>query len=169
MTKKSKGNKHLTNLEKVLALLFGVIIITMFTQVVFRYLLNQSLYWSEEIVRYLFVWLVFLGGAAVIRDGSHIGIDILIMKLPKKFSRTLRFLNAFLMLLVNLFFIVAGVLWVIKSDGSVSAALELPINLVLYASLPVASIIATYLNIKRVLKSEDQNIAVDQPQKTNII
>jgi len=155
--------------EKVLAILFGIIIITMFSQVVFRYLFNQSLYWSEEIVRYLFVWFVFIGGAAVIRDGNHIGIDFLLMKIPVRISSIIRVINSILMLLVNLFFIVAGVFWVIKSKGSTSPALGLPINWFLYASLPAASVIAVYLNIKRIFKLHNSDIKPTHSKEANIL
>jgi len=156
-----KKNKKLVLAEKILVIIFSIIILTMFSQVIFRYLINKSLYWSEEIVRYLFVWFVFIGGAAVIRDGNHIGIDFLLMKLPEKISRKMKMVNAFLMLLVNIFFIIAGFIWVSKSHGSHSPALSLPINWFLYASLPCASLIAVYFNIKRIVRywnsSSDNN------------
>jgi len=50
MKEKAKQKRAKLNLiEKLVALLFAIIIITMFSQVLFRYILNQSLYWSEEI------------------------------------------------------------------------------------------------------------------------
>lgn len=158
----NKDKKKLTFAEKILAVIFGIIIITMFSQVVFRYVFNQSLYWSEEIVRYLFVWFVFIGGAAVIKDGNHIGIDFILLKLPKKYSSKLKLINSILILLVNIFFLIAGFIWVYKGAGSSSPALGLPINWFLYASLPVASIIAIYFNVKRIKKHSDSD---EEPER----
>jgi len=46
-------------------------------QVFFRYTLNQSLFWSEELARYLLVWLTFMGASSAYRRGMHPGVDIL--------------------------------------------------------------------------------------------
>jgi TRAP-type C4-dicarboxylate transport system permease small subunit len=45
-------------------------------QVLMRYAFNNSLTWSEEVTRMLFVWVVFLGAAAILKRGSHMGLDM---------------------------------------------------------------------------------------------
>lgn len=50
-------------------------------QVVFRYLLNNSLFWSEELARYLLVWLTFLGASVAYYRGVHPGVDVCFSKL----------------------------------------------------------------------------------------
>lgn len=50
---------------------------TVAVQVFCRYLLNHSLFWSEEAARYILVWLSFLGAAAAYYRGAHPGIDVL--------------------------------------------------------------------------------------------
>lgn len=162
MEKKVKLKKRkLTLIEKLIALLFGIIIITMFSQVIFRYIFNQSLYWSEEIVRYIFVWLVFLGGALVTRDNQHIGIDFLLTRLPARFSKSLEYLNVAVILVVNIFFTIAGFILVFKLKGSSSPALGLPVNWFLFAALPLASVISVYyafLNFRKI-KDASNNLS----------
>lgn len=51
-------------------------------QVFFRYVLNQSLFWSEELARFLLVWLSFLGASVAYRRKAHPGIDVLYAKMP---------------------------------------------------------------------------------------
>ncbi len=157
MEKKVKNREGgLTLIEKIIALLFSLIIITMFTQVIFRYLFNQSLYWSEEIVRYIFVWLVFLGGALVTRDREHIGIDFLLSKFPSRFSKSLTYINLSIIILVNFFFTIAGIILVFKLKGSFSPALGLPVNWFLYAALPLSSLLSGYYgyqNIRKIKKT----------------
>jgi TRAP-type C4-dicarboxylate transport system permease small subunit len=51
--------------------------IVVVSQVVCRYLLNYSLFWSEELARYLLVWLTFLGAAVAYRRRAHPRIDVL--------------------------------------------------------------------------------------------
>jgi TRAP-type C4-dicarboxylate transport system permease small subunit len=66
-------------------LLFGLgftMTVVVAVQVFFRYVLNQSLFWSEELARYLLVWLSFLGTSVAYRRKAHPGIDILQAKMP---------------------------------------------------------------------------------------
>jgi TRAP-type C4-dicarboxylate transport system permease small subunit len=51
-------------------------------QVFFRYVLNQSLFWSEELARYLLVWLTFLGASVAYYRRAHPGIDVLYSRMP---------------------------------------------------------------------------------------
>ncbi len=47
------------------------------TNVFFRYVLNNSIYWSSEVSRYLLAWLAFIGTTAAYKKGAHVGIDLL--------------------------------------------------------------------------------------------
>jgi TRAP-type C4-dicarboxylate transport system permease small subunit len=53
-------------------------------QVVFRYVLNSSLIWSEPFAVILMGWFIFLGAAVGIREGYHLSFDILIIILPPR-------------------------------------------------------------------------------------
>ena len=64
--------------EILLAVLLLIMSIVTFTQVITRYVFFYSLPWSEELTRYLMIWLTFLGGALAIEKGSHIGVDLLV-------------------------------------------------------------------------------------------
>lgn len=46
------------------------------TSVFFRYVLNDSIYWSSEVSRYLLAWLAFIGTTAAYKKGAHLGIDL---------------------------------------------------------------------------------------------
>ncbi len=56
-------------------------------QVFSRYVLNHSLFWSEELARYLLVWLTFLGASVAYRLNLHPGIDIVFARVPSSFQR----------------------------------------------------------------------------------
>ncbi len=56
-------------------------------QVFSRYVLNHSIYWSEELSRYLLVWLTFLGASSAYRRGMHPGVDVLYARMPPRLRK----------------------------------------------------------------------------------
>lgn len=61
-------------------------------QVFCRYLLNHSLFWSEELARYLLVWLSFLGATVAYHRGMHPAVDIVYNRLPPRFQKIAAFI-----------------------------------------------------------------------------
>lgn len=57
--------------------------------VIGRYVFNQSLTWTEEVPRYLLIWISFLGAAAGVATREHVGFDVLFNALPAQFRRWL--------------------------------------------------------------------------------
>ncbi len=64
------------------------IAVIVFASVFFRYVLNDSLSWSEELAKYAMLWLVFLGAPIALRLGVHPNIEIIISKFPKKITQS---------------------------------------------------------------------------------
>jgi TRAP-type C4-dicarboxylate transport system permease small subunit len=64
-------------------------IVVVSVQVALRYLLNTSLDWSDEVSRLLFVWCMFLAIPLGIREGSHVGVELLVQYLPAARRRQL--------------------------------------------------------------------------------
>ena len=60
-----------------------------FLQVVMRRVFNNSLYWSEELARYLYVWQTWLGVSYAARNGTHLRITILKDRLPAGMQKIL--------------------------------------------------------------------------------
>jgi TRAP-type C4-dicarboxylate transport system permease small subunit len=70
-----------------LGLLVALLTAITFGQVVFRYGLNQPLFWSDEAARYLFVWTALIGAAACVRERAHYTMDALVQGLPPALRR----------------------------------------------------------------------------------
>jgi TRAP-type transport system small permease protein len=70
--------------ELVVLVAFVTFVVLSFVQVVLRYGFGQPLTWSEEVSRYLFVWVVFLGGGVAARYRGHIVLDFLVSALPSR-------------------------------------------------------------------------------------
>ena len=62
----------------------SVMLVIIFAQVVTRYLFNYTPEWSEELARFLFVWVVFLGSALIMGESGHLAVQFL----PDKFKGT---------------------------------------------------------------------------------
>lgn len=73
-----------------------VMVCATLAQVIFRYVIAAPLPWSEELARYCFVWIVFLGGAVGLSRGIHLGVDLLVNKLPKPMQRGMAALTSLL-------------------------------------------------------------------------
>jgi len=68
--------------EVVLVILLALMVILVFGNVVLRYALNSGIALSEEVSRWLFVWMVFLGAIVALKEHGHLGTDMLVSRLP---------------------------------------------------------------------------------------
>lgn len=133
-----EGREKLCPEEWIIASTLAIMVITLFSQIVARFVFNASFVWSEELSRYLFVWLVFLGLGAVTLRHEHIVVDALTEKFPAAVRRALLQGSYVLLLLINVLLIVAAarMVYLLFDLGQESPALALPMWLV-YLSLPV--------------------------------
>jgi TRAP-type C4-dicarboxylate transport system permease small subunit len=68
---------------------FWALAAIVFLQFFTRYVLNDSLAWTEEIARYGLIWVTFIGGAVVVRKNTHIAVEVLLHFLPPGSARVL--------------------------------------------------------------------------------
>lgn len=87
------------------AAFLGLMVVLVFGNVVLRYAFNSGITVSEEVSRWLFVWLVFLGAIVGMREHAHLGIDTLVKALPPLGKRACFVINHALMLFVTLLLI----------------------------------------------------------------
>lgn len=124
-------------------LLFGLgftMTVVVAVQVLFRYVFNQSLFWSEELARYLLVWLSFLGASVAYRRKAHPGIDILQAKMPaalQKISTTTVHLASLTLFAVMIFF---GCRFAYFVRLQISPALYLP-KWIVFSIVPICGCI----------------------------
>jgi TRAP-type transport system small permease protein len=69
-------------LDVVLGLLLLAMVVMVFGNVVLRYAFNSGITVSEELSRYCFVWLTFVGAIVAVREGTHLGMDSVVARLP---------------------------------------------------------------------------------------
>ncbi len=71
-------------LEGLLVLLLAAMVVMVFGNVVLRYLFDTGIDVSEELSRYFFVWLTFIGAVVVGREHAHLGVETLVSRLGEK-------------------------------------------------------------------------------------
>ncbi|MBS1156514.1 MAG: C4-dicarboxylate transporter permease, partial [Proteobacteria bacterium] len=69
------------SLEWLLIAILGLMVVLVFGNVVLRYGFNSGITFSEEVSRFLFVWMVFLGSVLMLRDNGHLGVHTLTSQL----------------------------------------------------------------------------------------
>lgn len=134
------------------ALMIGMVII-LFIQVVSRFVFSNSLSWSEEISRYMFIWLIYLCLGVVALRGEHIVIDVLVLRMEPRLRRILHTVALGIALVLNIFLLVvaADIAHSIQQIGQTSAALGLPMWTV-YAALPVGMLIAIVRTVQALVR-----------------
>ena len=95
-----------SHFEEVLcAILFGIMAVVAFVNVIARYWLKYSLAFTEELLISFFVWLTLLGAAVAFREGSHLGFAFITDRLPQKLQKILLWFSALLGAFLFLFLI----------------------------------------------------------------
>lgn len=74
-------------LEGLLVALLGLMVVLVFGNVLLRYAFNSGITLSEEVSRWLFVWLTFLGAIVALREHAHLGSDMLVGRLGPRGKR----------------------------------------------------------------------------------
>ncbi len=89
------------NCERWLLLgFYSMIVVTIGTEVIRRFALSYSSTWAEEVARYAFIYLVWIGVSAAVRDRAHIRIDVIMQFLGNRGKAFVYLLGDFIMLFV---------------------------------------------------------------------
>ena len=79
---KTLNNLFFKLAEMLLVTMLAVMIVMVFGNVVLRYGFNSGIISSEELSRYLFIWITFLGAIIAFRENAHLGLDTVVRLLP---------------------------------------------------------------------------------------
>ena len=103
----------LDNFEEILASIFIVITTALVLMNVFlRYFMRTGIYWSEEVATSCFVWSVFLGSAAAYKRGTHLGVDLLVNKLPVVARNIVKVITNVILLIINAYILYLSVVFI---------------------------------------------------------
>jgi len=124
--------------EGILIIVLSGMAVVVFLQVIFRYVLNLPLFWTEELARYCLVWASLLGSAVAVKRGQHIAVTIFMERLPPALRRGLT-----MMALISVAAILTIILWggiqlVAITRAQISPALRVSMS-VPYLAVPVGA------------------------------
>ena len=143
-------------LEKILVVLFGIMILVITWQVFSRFVLNSPSSFTEELSTYILIWISLLGATYAFRKKSHIGIDILTNKLSEPFDKFSKYIIHFVNILFFSFVFVWGGLNLVMITlqlNQISASLQIKIGYI-YFILPISGLLMIYYSIYFLLNDE---------------
>jgi len=94
-------NGYCRLLSLIMVLCLAGMVVMVFGNVVMRYGFNSGITLSEELSRWLFVWLIFMGAVVAVRERTHMGTDLLVARLPKPLQQAALLVGCVLMLFVT--------------------------------------------------------------------
>ena len=136
-------------LSRFLILLMFCLVGAVLWQVFSRYILSSPSSWTEELARFLLIWISLLGAAYAFRNGMHLALDLLPKKVTGKNVDRLKLLTIFLIVLFSFTVLVVGgfglvqLTWELKQY---SAVLGLPMAYV-YSVIPTSGLLICFYAI----------------------
>lgn len=139
----SAANAQVWICSILLSVLGAMMSLVIFLQVIFRFVIYVPFPWSEECARYMMVWMAMLGSVVALRWGRHIGVRILVEKIPNQGYD--RYIVPFVQLSLIVFLIVLGkqgINLAVFNMHQRSPAMEIPM-FIPYLALPVGCLMMT--------------------------
>lgn len=125
--------------------LIGLAVVVTFLEVIMRYVFGGSLGWANEVTIVSVIWATMIGASLGVREGIHIGVDVVVERLPRRVGRV-----------VNLVALVACAVWVFLvflwgvdfvsfqfRTNRLTPELEIP-AWTTYAVIPLAALMMTF-------------------------
>jgi TRAP-type C4-dicarboxylate transport system permease small subunit len=153
-------DKHLE--EYILIALSILTVIIVFTQVFMRYVLGESLTWSEEVARYLFIWMIYVGVSYGVQKEKHLGVDAFPLLFEKKGRIIIDMIASFSFFVFAVVMTYYGFDIVLKVTRE-SAALELPLEWV-YAAPVVGMVLTSIRLIQKLISLVKELNALNQDE-----
>lgn len=132
-------DKVLTKFEENVASMFYLVMLIDILYAVFmRYVMKDAFQAGEEIARYCMIWGVYFGVSTGTKKRAHLGIDMLVDRMPAKIKKIVTFCSDLVVLAVYIILTVTGCFLVLKTiqTGQLTPATQIPFYIV-YLALPV--------------------------------
>ncbi|WP_439235127.1 TRAP transporter small permease [Lonepinella koalarum] len=151
---KSFTDKLFNGVQLLLGLMLAVMIALVFLNVVLRFFFNSGLVWSEEVSRYVFVYVIYLGAIVAMKENAHLGVDTFIKNMPEKLKWLFFVVGRLIIIAVMAILFKGSLAMVVQSSTAKAAATGLPLSIVYGIGLltGIAIILIAALNIVDVIR-----------------
>lgn len=133
-----------------IVLFTAVMTVTVITQVLTRYVVFRSIPWTEELSRYLLIWVTMLGAAAGYRQKVHIGIQFFRDKLPPNVGKIVEIITVVIVLLCSLVIARYGFTYSSRTIRQLAPAMRLSMRY-FTAAIPVGMVFFLIYSLEEVL------------------
>jgi len=144
---------HITFVYLAMVLLVGISLLT-FTNVFMRFALNSGIFWAEEVTKMLVVWFTYIAMAIGVKQGLHISLHLLPMKMPKAIIRALAILKDIVTIIIAIVMIVYGIKIIQFTSRSIMPATGWP-GSILYMILPFSGVLIASESIMDLFNIDD--------------
>lgn len=141
-------------LANLLVIIMAVMVLNVLWQVASRFILGAPSSFTDELARYLMIWVGILGAAYISGRNMHVAIDVIPSRLSEPVQKRLMFIVRMLIILFCVLAMVIGgsrLVYITYVLGQNSPALQVPLAVV-YAVIPISGILIIYYKISDILK-----------------
>ncbi len=122
-------------LKYLLTFLVGLLTVSVFLQVLIRFVFKYPLPWTEEVSRIAFVYAIFLGAAIAVRQKTHLNVDFVLVVLPTPVARAVKLVGTLLVGIFLVFMTWQGMVFVQATGVQVTPVMQIPFRY-LYLIIP---------------------------------
>jgi len=145
-----------------ITVLLFILVITVFLQIFTRFVLLKPLTWTEEVARFCFIWLIFMGASINVRKRAHFALELFSPKLPSGYRIFLRLLIHFLVGIFALSLSILGWIFFKVGINRMSPTVEISMAYI-YAAIPLSGLFmliyileAIYKEIKSIMNTHPE-------------
>ena len=157
-------------LEFLIAAGLALMVVLVFGNVVMRYGFNSGIVVSEEVSRWLFIWGTFLGALVALREHAHLGVDVVVGRLPP-WGRKACFVVGHLLMLAILFMLFRGALaqtginWDVTAPSTGWSMAVVHLSAVVFSVLGALILVVDLARLFTGQLSNDELVAVQESEE----
>ena len=147
------------------ALIFVIIMILLFVQVISRYVFKHSFTWTEELGQLLFVWMTYLGVSSAVTYRKHLRIDALLNAVPFKAKKAMLIISDIIFIIFNIYLIFPFVQLIGTIGSSKTPILGIP-KAISYWLIPVILVFSCFklvLDIIKLVHEDEKRLGTSKP------
>ncbi|WP_034040914.1 TRAP transporter small permease [Wocania ichthyoenteri] len=143
-------------LGMVLAIIMAVMVVNVLWQVFTRFVVGSPSSFTDELARYLMIWVGVLGAAYISGRRMHVAIDLLPAKLNKEGQIKLKIFINWIIIVFCFFALIVGglrLVYITFTLGQYSPALQIPLAVV-YLVIPISGILIIYYKLSDIINKQ---------------